>query len=375
MNINAGNPSLNNLIVRDVKEKQRPTFASVFEKLNQRTSTMNRKTPLNNVLTNEQLFRYYVKDVVPQLNKSNDNFGDDNDDNTNGLKMNKDNVGTLKGRANYQPNQMGDGSVNPVLQNNPPPSLPTPPTSVVSKNPYSGLSTGSSTPLYSEDFEPEWEIASSIAENIDMEDDENNMDANAELELLLGPAPDPTNAINSLSEIPEINDVKLGEKYGFMAGEWVFQQYQENPQLRGLTPEQVLNTFFGLGDEDFEIEEDDLEYKELRRKLRGQVFNNPIVPRAYGNWDKKMREKNDRLAKNPAMVEVLKDLEEEEPPQPLAKRAGRRKKNEIGDAEAERIKKAEYQREYYRKQKEKKEAKKVKKSSESSPAARGPSRK
>jgi hypothetical protein len=349
MNINAGNPSLNNLIFRDVKEKKRPTFASVFEKLNNRTSTMNRKTPLNNVLTNEQLFRYYVKDVVPQLNKSNDSFGDDN---TNGLNndlirkllnkdvaMNKDNVSTLKGRVNYQPNQMGDGSVNPVLQKNIPPSLPSPPPSIVGKNPFSfynsSSSTGSSTPLYSEDFEPEWDTVSSIAENVDLEDDENNMDANAVLELSL--APDPTNAFNILSELPAINDVTLGEVYGVGAGDWVFKQYQENSQLRGLTPEQVLNMFFGLEDGDFEEEENDAEYKEIKRKARSNLFNNPIYFRELiqkkkkdilaqlESDDKKMREKNDRLAKNPAMGEVLKDLEEE-PLQPLSKRAGRRTK-------------------------------------------------
>jgi hypothetical protein len=146
--------------------------------------------------------------------------------------------------------------------------------------------------------------------------------------------------------------------------------------------------FFELEDEDFEEEENDPEYKEIKRRARSNLFNNPIyfgeliqkkrkdMLAQIESGDKKMREKNDRLAKNPAMGEVLKDLEEEPP---LAKRAGRRKKNEIGDAEEERKRKAEYQREYYRKQKEKKEAKelekKAKKSSESSPAARGPPRK
>jgi hypothetical protein len=95
--------------------------------------------------------------------------------------------------------------------------------------------------------------------------------------------------------------------------------------------------FFGLEDGDFEEEENDAEYKEIKRKARSNLFNNPIYFRELiqkkkkdilaqlESDDKKMREKNDRLAKNPAMGEVLKDLEEE-PLQPLSKRAGRRKK-------------------------------------------------
>jgi hypothetical protein len=79
-----------------------------------------------------------------------------------------------------------------------------------------------------------------------------------------------------------------------------------------------------------------------------------------------MREKTDRLAKNPAMGEALEDLYEPSP------RAARRKKSEMGDPEAERLRKLENQRERYRKKKEKELEKKAKKSSESSPAARGP---
>jgi len=402
MNINAGNPSLNNLMFQNVKERKRPSFSAVFEKLNKQASNMNRKTPLNNVLTNEQLFRYYVKDVIPQLEKSNETFdGDGNGLNNDLIRrllnkdtvMNKDNVSTLKGRVSNQPNQMGDGSVNPVLQNNPPPSLPTPlrpPSSVVSKNPFSFYnsssstgSTGTSTPRYSDDFEPEWETASSIAENIDFEDDENNMDPDLEMELLLGEVPGLalTNALNLLSELPGIDDVGLGEIYGVGAGDWVFKQYQENPQLRSLKPEQVLNMFFGLYEFDFRLENSDTKLKEVRRKNRSVLMNDSSIQQKdvlerlelYKIEEKKIQESKDRLAKNPAMREAFKEFDEEE--QPVAKRAGRRKKNQIGNPEEERIKRAEYQREYYRKQKEKKDAKKVKKSSESSPAARGPLRK
>ena len=78
MNINASNHSLDNVFIQQKTEKKRPSFASVFEKLNKRVEKMNRKTPLNNVLTNEQLFRYYVKEVEPLLKKSNDDFGEGN---------------------------------------------------------------------------------------------------------------------------------------------------------------------------------------------------------------------------------------------------------------------------------------------------------
>ena len=76
MNINAGNPSLQNILLHNMKEKKRPTFSAVFEKLNKHSGKLNTKSPLNSVLTNEQMFRYYVKDTVPQLQKSNDTFGE-----------------------------------------------------------------------------------------------------------------------------------------------------------------------------------------------------------------------------------------------------------------------------------------------------------
>ena len=77
MNISASNRSLENIIIRQEKEKKRPSFASVFEKINKRTSNMNRITPLNNKLTNEQLFRYYLKETDPKLRVSDDAFGED----------------------------------------------------------------------------------------------------------------------------------------------------------------------------------------------------------------------------------------------------------------------------------------------------------
>jgi len=78
MNINASNQSLVNILLQQAaktKDKKRPTFEEVFTKLNARTSKMNpNKTPMNNMLTNEQLFRYYLKDTAPKLQISNESF-------------------------------------------------------------------------------------------------------------------------------------------------------------------------------------------------------------------------------------------------------------------------------------------------------------
>ena len=78
MNINASNPSLINTLLQQAtktKEKKRPTFEEVFAKLNARTARMDaNKNPLNNMLTNEQLFRYYIKDTEPKLRVSDDSF-------------------------------------------------------------------------------------------------------------------------------------------------------------------------------------------------------------------------------------------------------------------------------------------------------------
>jgi hypothetical protein len=72
--INAGVPSANNMIVRQVMQKNRQSSATIFDKLNKRTAKLTAKNPLNNVLTNDQLFRYYIQEVEPKLSQSNDNF-------------------------------------------------------------------------------------------------------------------------------------------------------------------------------------------------------------------------------------------------------------------------------------------------------------
>jgi len=78
MNINASNQSLINTLLQQAsksQEKKRPSFEEVFAKLNARTARMDaNKNPINNILTNEQLFRYYIKETEPKLQISNDTF-------------------------------------------------------------------------------------------------------------------------------------------------------------------------------------------------------------------------------------------------------------------------------------------------------------
>lgn len=125
MNINASNHSLDNVFIQQKTEKKRPSFTSVFEKLNKRVEKMNRKTPLNNVLTNEQLFRYYVKEVEPLLKKSNDDFGEGNislGDIMRNLKSNMEvSGGTDGGNPPEEPpnepdNTMNNGIINQVME-------------------------------------------------------------------------------------------------------------------------------------------------------------------------------------------------------------------------------------------------------------------
>jgi len=78
MNINASNPSLQNIITRTLmgKKEKRPTFEEVYKTLSKNSAKMNTKLPLNSVLTNEQMFRYYVQNTVPKIQKSKDTFGE-----------------------------------------------------------------------------------------------------------------------------------------------------------------------------------------------------------------------------------------------------------------------------------------------------------
>lgn len=82
MSINATNQSLINILLQQAtkasEKKPRPTFEEVFSKLNARTAGMNaNKQPMNNMMTNEQLFRYYLKETDPKLRVSDESFNID----------------------------------------------------------------------------------------------------------------------------------------------------------------------------------------------------------------------------------------------------------------------------------------------------------
>lgn len=78
LGFSANNPSLINILLQQAsksQEKKRPTFEEVFAKLNARSARIDaNKRPMNNMLTNEQLFRYYIKETDPLLRVSNETF-------------------------------------------------------------------------------------------------------------------------------------------------------------------------------------------------------------------------------------------------------------------------------------------------------------
>lgn len=79
--INASSQTLINTLLQQAYEKKsakRPTFEEVFAKLNARSSKMNaNRQPINALLTNEQMFRYYLKETEPKLHVSNEIFSAD----------------------------------------------------------------------------------------------------------------------------------------------------------------------------------------------------------------------------------------------------------------------------------------------------------
>ena len=78
MEINAGRNSAIDVIVQSIMNKEdngkkkRPSFSTIFDKLN--SKKIDSKKPLNNILTQEQMFRYYINDTEPLLKVSNDSF-------------------------------------------------------------------------------------------------------------------------------------------------------------------------------------------------------------------------------------------------------------------------------------------------------------
>jgi hypothetical protein len=147
MNINASNPSLINILLQQASKSQeknsakRPTFEEVYAKLNARSARIDaNKHPMNNMLTNEQLFRYYIKETEPKLRVS-DESGDFQDA-LNPMKDTDPNkiygsgatqTGDIPSRNPYNnaPNIGGYGDT-PLVYNNPPPAPPQ------SKKPISG---------------------------------------------------------------------------------------------------------------------------------------------------------------------------------------------------------------------------------------------
>jgi hypothetical protein len=73
MNINAGISSYN-LNLKKNKEEKRPTFGTIFDKLDARSKKLNSKNPLNAVLTNEQQYRYYLQETEPMLHNNDDTY-------------------------------------------------------------------------------------------------------------------------------------------------------------------------------------------------------------------------------------------------------------------------------------------------------------
>jgi hypothetical protein len=105
--INVSNPTLNNILMllntngtNPDKPKKRPTFDEVLNKISKRTQNLkSTKQPLNNILTNEQLFRFYIKDTEPLLQKSNDTFNEGNNNLIQSLTASKPSQNTTYGVA------------------------------------------------------------------------------------------------------------------------------------------------------------------------------------------------------------------------------------------------------------------------------------
>ncbi len=81
MNINASSQTLINTLLQQAsktQDKKRPTFEDVYAKLTARSSKIDaNRQPINAMLTNEQMFRYYIKETEPKLQVSNEVFSTD----------------------------------------------------------------------------------------------------------------------------------------------------------------------------------------------------------------------------------------------------------------------------------------------------------
>ena len=78
--INCGNPSSENLKIRNRMKDNKETPSDIFAKLNKRGKLDPRQNAMNYQLTNNQLFRYYCQDVEPKLQQSNETTGENPND-------------------------------------------------------------------------------------------------------------------------------------------------------------------------------------------------------------------------------------------------------------------------------------------------------
>ena len=105
--INVSNPTFNNILMllntrgnNPDKPKKRPTYDEVFNKISKRTQNLkSTKQPLNNILTNDQLFRFYIQDTQPLLQKSNEVVNEGNTNLIQALTASKPSQNTTYGVA------------------------------------------------------------------------------------------------------------------------------------------------------------------------------------------------------------------------------------------------------------------------------------
>ena len=135
--INVSNPTINNILMllntrgnNPDKPKKRPTYDEVFNKISKRTQNLkSTKQPLNNILTNDQLFRFYIQDTQPLLQKSNDTFNEGANTNLiQALTASKPSQNTSYGVADIgNTNEPNNEVASRDYVDNPTPTTPAPP--------------------------------------------------------------------------------------------------------------------------------------------------------------------------------------------------------------------------------------------------------
>lgn len=135
--INVSNPTINNILMllntrgnNPDKPKKRPTYDEVFNKISKRTQNLkSTKQPLNNILTNDQLFRFYIQDTQPLLQKSNDVVNEGNTNLIQALTASKPSQNTTYGVADIgNTNEPSNVAQSKDYVDNPDNTAPAPPT-------------------------------------------------------------------------------------------------------------------------------------------------------------------------------------------------------------------------------------------------------